>query len=314
MFKKIPKHYLVISLALIILLGLWQGNLRSATNSQVKEHPLVTVTTSFLKDIVTQIAGDTVNIALIIPAGVDPHLYNASAGDLEKILDTDLLLYHGLHFEAQMATALEDYGFAVTRNFSEASLNKVAEDSTEIDPHYWFNLDLYTQSVNEARDILIETFPEHAETFRANNARYLAELAELDQWITDKLAELPIDQRILVTPHDAFGYLAQMNQFIVYSPQGISTQAEVSNDQIVQTVAFIIEHQVPAIFLDTTSNPQAMEKLKEGVEQFGQEIAIIGGEGAELYADSLAAEGQANDNYIDMYKHNLSIIVDHLTH
>lgn len=301
---------------IIVLLLLFTCALRSTTlpiKAQEESLLKVTVTTSFLEDIVTRIAEDTVDISLIIPAGGDPHLYNASARDLPKILEADLLLYHGLNFEAQMATALEDYGFSVTDNFPKEQLIFVAEDSNEIDPHYWFNLDLYKQSVIAARDHLMNTFPEHADLYTRNTAEYISELEALGEWIDEQIALLAVDERILVTPHDAFEYFAQMNNFTVYAPQGISTEAEVSNEAIIQTVEFIIEHQIPAIFLDTTSNPQAMEKLQEGVSQLGGEVIVVGGEDNALYSDSLAASGQANDNYIDMYKHNVSLIVKHLT-
>lgn len=313
MFNKI--RFLFIR-PIIILLIMFSCTLSSTTllvKAQEDSLLKVTVTTSFLEDIVARIAEDTVDISLIVPAGGDPHLYNASARDLPKILEADLLLYHGLNFEAQMATALEDYGFSVTDNFPKEQLIFVAEDSNEIDPHYWFNLDLYKQSVIAARDHLINTFPEQADLYTRNTATYLSELDALGKWIDEQLALLAVDERILVTPHDAFEYFAQMNDFTVYAPQGISTEAEVSNDSIIQTVEFIIEHQVPAIFLDTTSNPQAMEKLQEGVSQLGGEVIVVGGEGNALYSDSLAPSGQANDNYIDMYKHNISLIVNHLT-
>ena len=279
---------------------------------EAAEQPLVTVTTSFLEDIVTQIAEDTVEIALIVPAGGDPHIYNASARDLQNILEADVVLYHGLHFEAQMAAILVDYGFAVTRNFSKDDLILVAADSQDVDPHYWFNIELYKQSVEEARDILIETFPTQKDLYTTNADNYLKQLDELAKWIEEQLAVLPIEQRVLVTPHDAFEYFARTHDFIVYAPQGISTESEVSNEQIIQTVQYIIDHQVPAIFLDTTSNPQAMEKLQEGVQQKNAEVQVVGGEGMALFSDSLAPKGQANDNYIDMYKHNISLIVQHL--
>lgn len=301
----------ILTIVVILPLMLCAGILPVKAN----ELPLhqVTVTTSFLEDIVSHIAEDTVEISLIVPAGGDPHLYNASARDLSKIIEADLLLYHGLNFEAQMATALEDYGRAVTENFSEEQLIQVSEDSSEIDPHYWFNIELYKQSVISARDYLIEAFPEQIDLYTKNTEAYLSDLDALARWIEEQLADLPIEQRILVTPHDAFEYFARMNQFTVYAPQGISTEAEVSNDAIVQTVAFIIENQVPAIFLDTTSSPQAMEKLQEGVQQLGAEVAVVGGEGNALYSDSLAPSGHTNDNYIDMYQHNVSLIVDHLS-
>lgn len=289
-------------------------SLSSRSGQAQEDKPQITVTTTFLSDIVNRLAPDTFDVVSIVPAGGDPHIYTASAQDLTNITEADLVLYHGLHFEAQMADVLEslDYSSAVTETFNTDDLIKVSEDSDEVDPHYWFNIDLYKQSVEQARTIMSEAFPEQAESIEQNTTDYLAELDELDQWISSEIEKLAPEDRILVTPHDAFTYFAENYGFTVYAPQGISTESEVSNDAIVQTVNFIIENNVPAIFLDTTSNPQAMEKLQEGVSQQGHEVEVIGGEGFELYSDSLAAEGQDNDNYIDMYRHNVSVIVDNL--
>lgn len=285
-----------------------------ATGISAQEEGTVTVTTTFLADIVEEIAGDTVSIETIVPAGGDPHLYTASASDLGKITEADAVLYHGLHFEAQMADVLEglEQAFAVTENFNEDDLIYVSEDSDEVDPHYWFDHELYRQSVTEAEAILSEAFPEHKDLYNENTQAYLAELDELEAFVSEKVAELPEEDRILVTPHDAFTYFAREHDFTVYSPQGISTESEVSNEAIATTVDYIVQNEVPAIFLDTTSNPQAMEKLQEGVEEQGGSVRIVGGEGQELYSDSLAAKGQENDNYIDMYKHNVTLIVDNL--
>ncbi len=69
------------------------------TVGQVKaaDKPTVTTTTSFLYDMVNQLAGDKVNRELVIPAGEDPHVYVAKPQDLIKLEKADLVLYHGLH-------------------------------------------------------------------------------------------------------------------------------------------------------------------------------------------------------------------------
>ena len=98
----------------------------------------VVVTTSFLQDMVEELAGDTVNVELIIPAGEDPHLYVAKPEDYTKLSKSDLTLYHGLHFEGKMVEALEAKGEAVSRNFPKDRIGTMDEDSQVItDPHFW---------------------------------------------------------------------------------------------------------------------------------------------------------------------------------
>lgn len=302
--------FILISISLINLLVNNSTGLVKARTNQAK----VTVTTTFLADIVERLAPDTFDLVSIVPAGGDPHTYSATVADLANITQADVVLYHGLHFEAQLADVLAtlDNTHSVTETFDRERLLTVEDESSIVDPHYWFDIDLYKQSVNQVESILLNEFPEYSQMIEENTHQYQAELDELKQWVEEKVSSLPEEGRILVTPHDAFSYFARYNNFTVYAPQGISTVSEVSNDAIIKTVQFIIDHNVPAIFLDTTSNPQAMKKLQEGVENLGSVIDVIGGEGQELYSDSLAAHGHDNDNYIDMYKHNVSVIVYNL--
>ncbi|MBZ6526507.1 zinc ABC transporter substrate-binding protein [Aerococcaceae bacterium DSM 111021] len=308
MNKNIKSVFTFFSLLFILFIS-------STTLTQAQENkPKITVTTTFLVDIIEQIAPDTFDIESIVPAGGDPHIYTATAGNLKDITEAEIVLFHGLHFEAQLAQVLNSlsHTHSVTADFDSTQLISLSEDSEEVDPHYWFDLDLYKQSVKTTEAVILDTFPEYTDLITENTQSYVNELDELRKWIDTELDKLPVEDRILVTPHDAFAYFAHAHDFTVYAPQGISTESEVSNDSIISTVNFIIEHNVPAIFLDTTSNPQAMEKLQEGVKQQNSEVTVVGGEGQELYSDSLATTGQPNDNYIDMYRHNVSLIVENL--
>lgn len=55
-----------------------------------------------------------------------------------------------------------------------------------------------------------------------------------------------------------------------------------------------------------------MQRIQEAVSAKGSEVAVISGDGQELFSDSLASEGQEGDNYIDMFKHNVNLIVSNL--
>ena len=277
------------------------------------DKPTVTVTTSFLQDMVKQIAGDTVNVELIIPAGEDPHLFVAKAQDMQKIQKANLVLYHGLHFEGKMVEILEKSGVAVSKDFPKDKIGRMDEEGTEVvDPHFWFDTDLYKLAAQAAGQTLAEKFPEHKDEYLKNTENYLKQLDDLKTWIDTELAKIPKDGRYLITPHDAFNYFSREFGFTVVAPQGVSTDSEVSNEGIKTTVKFIIEHKVPAIFAESTTNPERMKKLQEAAKSEGFDVKVVTGEGQELFSDSLAPVGQPGDNYIDMYKHNIKLIVDNL--
>ena len=273
----------------------------------------VTVTTSFLADMTKELAGDYVRIEMIIPAGEDPHLYVAQPKDLQKLKEADLVLYHGLHFEGKMVEVLEKKGTAVSADFPPGDILRLEEDGAEVvDPHFWFSIPLYKKASEKAAESLIRLVPEHEKEIRANLAKYLKQLDDLDAEIRGKIAQIPPENRNLVTPHDAFNYFSRSYGMKVVAPQGVSTNSEVANADIEKTADFIVSHKVKAVFAESTTNPERMKKLQEICKAKGFDVEIVSGEGNELFSDSLAPAGQKGDTYLDMYRSNVDLIVNHL--
>ncbi len=307
--KRFSRTVVSFMLAFGIFLSLGIKNF--AEESQ-KKH--VTVTTSFLMDMCKNLVGDKVDIDLIIPAGQDPHLYEAKPADLDKIINADLLLFHGLHFEGKMAEILEQHGVAVSSDFPEDKILKMEEEdgSEVIDPHFWFDIDLYKLACKKTAESLITLLPDEKEVIESNLKEYDEKLDELNKYIKDRVAELDSKQRCLVTPHDAFQYFARAYGFEVMAPQGVSTDSEVANKDIEEVAGKIVDKGIKAIFAESSTNPQRMKKLQEVVKSKGGEVKVLSEESEQLFSDSLATEGQKGDNYIDMYKHNIDMIVDNL--
>ncbi|HEM3517693.1 TPA: zinc ABC transporter substrate-binding protein [Streptococcus suis] len=303
---------ILFSFALLLsLIGL--GACRPSQTTEGSSKPRVAVTTSFLNDMVYQLAGDEVERDLLIPAGEDPHLYVAKSSDLSKLQKADLVLYHGLHFEGKMVEALEKTGVAVSKNFNAKDLNTMDEDGEEIvDPHFWFSIPLYKSAVAVASEELQKLSPAKAEMIQKNTEKYQAQLDDLHAWVEKELSVIPKESRYLVTPHDAFNYFAASYDFTLYAPQGVSTDSEVANSDMIETVNLIIDHNIKAIFTESTTNPERMEKLQEAVKAKGGQVEVVTGEGKELFSDSLAPEGEEGDTFIDMYKHNVTLMVKYL--
>ena len=309
----IKKILLVIAIAMMTACA---GNKSSMTTGSTKKSDKlnVVVTTSFLEDMVNVLVGDKVDTQLIIPAGEDPHTYEAKPEDNTKLQNADLVLYHGLHFEGKMVELLESIGaVSVSQNFDESNVGRMEENGeTIIDPHFWFDIDLYKQATQEAAKALEDKLPDLKDEIEENLQAYLKKLDELDAYNREQLNQIPSDHRILITPHDAFNYFSRRYDITVKAPQGVSTDAELSNSDMAETANYIVEHQVKAIFAETTTDPARMEKLKESCKAKGFDVTVVGGEGKELFSDSLAPKGQPGDTYIDMYRFNVDLIVSNL--
>ena len=287
----------------------------TSTNEQA-DKKTITVTTTFVEDMVNELIGDKANVNLIIPAGEDPHLYVAKPEDLKKLKEADLVLYHGLHFEGKMVDALQKVGYPITETFDQKDIGQMDEvGETIVDPHFWFNIDLYKEAFTNTANKLKELYKDDQEMVDMiydNCSKYLAELDDLNTYVVDRLNELPEDKRYLITPHDAFNYFSRKYDIEVMAPQGVSTDSELSNKDLEDTATFIADKKIKAIFAESTTNPERRQKLADIVKSKGFETKVVLGEGQELYSDSLSSKDGEADSYIKMYKHNIDLIVDNL--
>src|SRR5512145_2698944 len=165
-----------------------------------------------IADIVKNVGGERVQVTALMGPGVDPHLYKASEGDVIRLQEADVILYNGLHLEAQMGDVLErlnEFGLrtvAVTDLIDRSLLQSPPEFQGNYDPHVWFDVTLWMKAVEQTRDTLMELDPTSSSTYEANADAYLEKLAELHQYVLDQANRIPAEQRVLITAHDAFNY------------------------------------------------------------------------------------------------------------
>ena len=286
-------------------------------NQTVKNEKIKVVsTTSIIGDIVKSIAQDKVEQHILIDVGLDPHGYEAKTKDIEKINAADVVLYTGLNLEAKMSNVFEKIS---TKNKKVIDVNerikdspqliKVQEDGQEVvDPHYWFDIDLFQKSVDSVYKVLVENDSKNKEFYSTNYKKYTQELAELKKESQEKMKLIPSTSRYLITPHDAFQYFARANGIEVKALQGVSTESEISTKEVLSLIDFIYNNKVKAIFVESTTPHKNIETVRESLKVKGFEVKI----GEELYSDSLSDEKGNADTYIKMYKHNVNAIVEAL--
>ena len=173
----------------------------------------IVATTSIIADAARRIAGEHAQVEALMGPGVDPHLYKASESDVRRLGEADLILYNGLHLEGKMGDILTKMArnrpvVAVSEDIPQAQLREPPEFAGQYDPHVWFDVSLWATTLQPIVRELSALAPENAATFQANAAALEKELTELDAWVKQRIATIPPSQRVLVTAHDAFGYLA----------------------------------------------------------------------------------------------------------
>jgi zinc/manganese transport system substrate-binding protein len=296
----------------------------------------VVATTTIWGDITGQIvecagAGE---VTTLMPIGADPHDFSPSSKDVATIVAADLVIANGLGLEGGLVESLES---------AEADGATVFEIAPQLDP-LPFGMEGEEHSHEEGEEHSHEEGAEHsdeegehahgsedphvwhdvaraaraagligAEITRATGNPDFAECGTLLQGelmtvhdeVAATLAKVPEDQRILVTDHDALGYLAAAYDYTVAGTviPGGSTLAEPSSAELAQLTSAVQEAGVPAIFANT-ANPQAL------VEALASEVGDI--EVVALYVDSLGGPGSGADSFQGMVRTNAQLISDAL--
>jgi len=273
----------------------------------------VVTTTGMIADSARRIAGPRAEVTALMGPGVDPHLFKASESDVRRLAEADLILYNGLHLEGKMSDILvklarERPVVAVSESIPEAALREPPEFAGQYDPHVWFDVALWAETLGPIADALAEVAPEHAEEFHGRAAAYREELRALDAWVASRIEEIPRAQRVLVTAHDAFGYFGERYGMDVVGLQGISTLAEAGLQDVGRVVDLVVGRGVRAIFVESSVPRRSIEAVQAAVRDRGHEVSI----GGQLFSDAMGPADTPEGTYRGMVQHNVDTIVEAL--
>jgi len=289
--KNLCHFFLFLAAWFLHLLSTGCGIPEEVHSSGKDEALQVLATTTHLADLAIQIGGNQIEVHALMNPGVDPHSYRASAQDIRRLHQADLILYHGLSLEGKMAQVLEGARHRGKNIFSPCvglpteKLIFAGGNKASIDPHLWFSPDLWLDCARALTYRLSQALPEQGDTFRKNFLSFESSVKEMDQWGRSILKAVPLEKRILITSHDAFQYFGKHFQVQVVGLQGINTMLEAGLADRTNLVNFIKRHKSPALFVESSVNPKA---LKEIAKESG---AVIGG---TLFSDALGMEEQTS--------------------
>ena len=263
--------------------------------------------TTQIADFARQIAGDRCRVTSILVPGADPHAYQPTPNDVSKVLKADICFENGMHLEGKnwMSTLAKDANkplVTCTKGIKPLNINEAG--AIVQDPHAWFapsNAAVYVRNILAA---VKEKDEAGALQYKARAELFLAQLRVLDGWIRKRFRNIPQQQRILVTSHDAFNYFAREYGFRNEAPVGWSTGREVGGVMTPErrraVVKSISSFGVQAIFVETSVNPRLMREIAR------EAGVVIGG---ELYSDSMGERGSAGESYLGMMRENVVTIV-----
>ena len=274
----------------------------------------IVATTSMIADLVRQVGGDVVSVDGLMGPGVDPHLYQASEGDVAAMTNADIIFYNGLHLEGKMVDIFEQMHtrglnvHAVTEGIAHEDLISSELFSGSLDPHIWFDPALWQYATHRVGEILASSDSLHASEYRARAEVYADSLSVLFEQSRDILSDISDKNRVLITSHDAFGYFGRAFDLEVRGLQGISTALEAGTADVRELSEFVARNRIPAMFVESSISPRGIEAVREAVRSRGFDVQI----GGTLYGDALGSPGSPEDNYMGMFRSNVATIVSGL--
>ena len=327
-------------LALLSVLGLLAscgGGSKDAASSTVPDsnRTLVIATTPILGDLVRQVGGDQVNVEVLIPLGADPHDFEPSAAQAARLRDASLIVANGLGLEERLESALEGAQkdgvpvFEVGEQLDPLALSTADEGHSEEDdhgheeeppaekeeehghgsedPHVWLDPERMATAASLVATQLATTTGLDAAPFQQRAGIYADAAFAAETEARALLAELPADQRKLITNHDALEYFAQRFNLEVIGTviPGGSTLAEPSAADLSKLVALIKANNVKAIFSESTVSSKLIESLAREV---GSQVSVV-----ELSTDTLGKPGSPTATYPGLIVTTARLIANGLT-
>ena len=273
------------------------------SNSCWAEKINVVASFSILGDMVGRVAGDRANVTVIVGPDSDAHLYAPNAGDAVAVSEADLIFINGMGFETWSAALIETSGTEATVAIATQGIEPLLVEG-EVDPHAWNSLINGISYVTNIEAALSAISPSNASIFKENADLYRGELKTLHNRALNEIKKLPKEKRVVVTAHDAFGYLAASYGLTFLAPQGIDTEAEPSAKELAELITFLKTINAGALFVENIANSDLLEQISREV---GIEI------GGKLYSDALSVKGSPATSYLAMFRHNLDLITSTLS-
>lgn len=281
-------------------------------NRPINKKIYVVCTTGMITDAVKTIGGDELIVHGLMGPGVDPHLYRATQGDAQRLAAADLIFCNGLHLEGKMVDVFKkmDHGtklIAVGERLEAEKLLFFGKMYSHVDPHIWFDVSLWIDVVGVIKKALVsyDSDKDHQKRYTQRADAYVQELLILDTYVRQKAASIPPDKKILITAHDAFHYFGKAYGFKVVGLQGISTDCDISANDVQNLVDFIVTHKVRTIFVESCISPRSLCAVQDAVVARGFFVDI----GQELFSDALGNAGTQTSTYVGMIKYTIDILV-----
>ena len=301
---KRPLHAVLVLLAIGTVLMPPGG---AAAADKIK----VVATFSVIGDMVTNVAGDLVDLVTIVGPDNDCDEYQPTVADVPKIAGARILFMNGLNddFELWLDNLMKQAKFAGTKVIVSRGVKALSEEdehpmggkpkATVLDQHAWMISRNGVVYVKNITDTLARIDPANAEIYRSRGASYMQQLRELDSWAHAEMAAVPTAKRRVLSSHESLQYLGSTFGITIVTVHGLANTTEPSAADLARVVDQIRREHLRALFLDSITDPRPTERISK---ESGAAIA------GTVYGDALSKPGGEASNYIEMIRHDISTL------
>ncbi len=250
-------------------------------NTARPDGPVVLTTLPLFADIASNVAGERAAVDSLLPRGADPHTFDPSPGDARKIADADVVFANGLGLEPSVLRVIGANlaADAVLVELAEAAIGAgvptiSVEGQVSPDPHLWMDPAIGREYARLIRDTLSLADAGGSDVYRANYDTYAAKLNETALYMRVRAAAVPPAARLIVTSHDAFGYLArtvdfEVAGFVVPGPGQDASPGDISD--LITTIEGL---GIPAVFTEPQTSVET-STLEQIASDTGAEVCPL---------------------------------------
>lgn len=299
------------------------GSLSACSSQSVQSDEFqVVATTTQVTEFTRAVVGDTGTVTGLIQPNQSAHSFDPSAKQLLALSQADAVVINGADLEPWITDALSAANFTgeiidASTGIELLAAGEAEEDHVahadeeehvhgEGDPHIWTsprNAELMVGNIASGLEALN---PADATQMENNAAAYTAQLASLNNWVMANIDQVPVDQRLLVTNHDAFTYFVSEYgiTFVGSIIPSFDDNAEPSAAELDALIALITQSGAKAVFSEASISPKLAQTI---ASEAG--VQVYSGENA-LYSDSLGVTGSGGETYIRATIHNVTMLMN----
>jgi zinc transport system substrate-binding protein len=285
----------IIAIGVIIplaCLAVFQTNSNSQFSSNDDIKLQVITSANFLYEFSQNIGNEMIDVTLLVPMGVDPHDWEPTIKDTERIHRSDLIITNGIGYEHWIDSIHTSSYQGIIIDTSDGILIDHTDDDDDhgsLDPHIWLN-PVYAQlQVKTIANALSISDPTNKNYYQSNAKLYIKELDLLDSKIRNDLSSCKTD---FVTFHNAFSYFAKeygLTQHTIISSN--DSHGEVTPQTLENIISTAKKYDIKVIFAEESSSTKTSQVI---ADEIGGKVLVLS-----------PLEITSNENYISKMTQNL---------